>query len=110
MRLIKLGIYDPDYLDAFYESRPALAAAAYADQHRALIEDRAASSDFWTAALTRRGYETADIIANAAPMQQRWALENRPGLAGSFQIAAAQVRAFAPDVLLVARNGAQKGL
>ena len=104
-RLLKLGIYGADYLDKFYDGRPELAEAPYAVQHRALIEDRAASSDFWTAALRPLGYETADIIANAWPLQSRWAMENwgdRGPDGDPFAIAAAQVRAFAPDILLVA--------
>jgi spore maturation protein CgeB len=104
-RLLKLGIYGPGYLDSFYDRRPELAEAPYSVQHEALIEDRVASSDFWTAALRPLGYETADIIANASPLQRRWAKENRSdaGRSGDpFEIAAAQVRAFAPDILLVA--------
>ncbi|HYI41900.1 MAG TPA: glycosyltransferase [Allosphingosinicella sp.] len=105
VRLLKLGIYDPAYLDGFYRQRSGLAEASYGAQHRALIEDRAASSDFWTAALARIGYETADVIANAAPLQRRWALENAPvaGRNGDpFGISIAQARSFAPDVVLVA--------
>lgn len=104
-RLLKLGIYGPDYLDRFYDRRPELAKAPYPVQHDALIDDRAASSDFWTAALRPLGYETADIIANAGPAQLRWAMENRAGSGPDddlFAIAAAQIRAFAPDILLVA--------
>lgn len=102
MRLIKLGIYDPAYLEAFYRARPGLASKSYDIQHQTLIADRAASSDFWTAALARRGYETADLIANAAPLQHGWAAEQGVAAPDLFEIAAAQVRAFAPDILLVA--------
>lgn len=104
MRLLKLGIYDPAYLRASYARRPALAEASYDVQHAALIEDRVASSDFWTAALRRIGYATADIVANAEPLQRRWALENGVSDVAQvgFAIAAAQVRQFAPDILLVA--------
>jgi hypothetical protein len=105
VRLLKLGIYDAAYLDEFYRQRRGLPDAGYAEQHAALIGDRAASSDFWTAALRRIGYETADIVANAAPLQRRWATENgRADLKGAelFATAAAQIKAFAPDILLVA--------
>lgn len=104
VRLLKLGIYSPAYLEAFYGRRKGLARASYADQHRALIEDRFGSSDFWTTALARIGYETADVIANAGPLQGRWALEQgtSAGQGDPFAVAAAQIGAFAPDVLLVA--------
>lgn len=101
LRVLKLGVYDAAYIDDFYAARPDLAAAPYAHQHRALIEDRASSSDFWTAALARRGHDTADLIANAAPLQRRWA-EEQGAAAGLFETAAAQIKSFAPDVLLVA--------
>lgn len=104
-RLLKLGIYDPHYLEGFYAQRGGLASAAYVEQHEALIEDRAASSDFWTAALRRIGYETMDIIANALPLQRRWAAENCPGrnlAEDPFAIAVSQIKAFAPEIVLVA--------
>jgi hypothetical protein len=105
MRLLKLGVYYPNYLERFYARRPGLAAEPYAAQHAALIGDCFGSSDFWTVALSRLGYETSDLVANAEPMQKAWASER--GLAFDetnwlFEITAAQVRDFRPEVLLVA--------
>jgi spore maturation protein CgeB len=114
MRLLKLGVYYPDYLTQFYTERPGLAARSYAEQHAALMDDCFGSADFWTRALSGLGYETCDLVINAAPMQRAWALER--GLAtgdpagfGSlaadgwlFSVAAAQIETFRPDVLLVA--------
>lgn len=105
MRLLKIGVYYPNYLEQFYARRPGLAAQPYAAQHAALIADCFGSSDFWTKALSRVGYETCDLVANAAPLQEAWAAEH--GLefdeAGwLFAITEAQVRDFRPDVLLVA--------
>ncbi|MCA1615554.1 MAG: FkbM family methyltransferase [Acidobacteria bacterium] len=105
MRLLKLGVYHPTYLRQFYAARPALAAAPYAAQHAALIHDCYGSSDFWTSALSQLGYETRDTVANAEPLQRRWAREQGFGHADDdwlFGIAAAQVKAFRPDALLVA--------
>ena len=105
MRLLKLGVYHPSYLRQFYAERPALAAQPYSVQHWALIEDCYGSSDFWTTALNKYGYETCDTIANAEPLQRQWAEAN--GLRATtdgwlFEITGAQVQAFRPDVLLVA--------
>ena len=105
MRLLKLGVYYPNYLAQFYARRPGLAALPYAAQHAALIGDCFGSSDFWTKALSGLGYETCDLVANAEPMQRAWAAER--GLAVEdagwlFRITEAQVRDFRPDVLLVA--------
>jgi spore maturation protein CgeB len=105
MRLLKLGVYHPTYLKQFYAAHPQLAAQAYSVQLAALIEDCYGSSDFWTSALGGLGYETRDTIANAEPLQQSWARENGLGDAGSdwlFEITIAQVKAFCPEVLIVA--------
>jgi len=105
MRLLKLGIYHHSYLRDFYAKRPELKRQPYAVQHRALIDDCFGSSDFWTAALTKLNYETTDIIANAEFTQTSWASENNVNFDGNdwlFEIAAAQIKSFRPDVLLVA--------
>lgn len=105
MRLLKLGIYHSTYLREFYETRAGLGELDYAAQHRILIDDCFGSSDFWTRALNKLGYETADVIANAEPLQKRWARENDASFNEPdwlFDIAAAQVKKFRPDALLVA--------
>jgi hypothetical protein len=105
MRLLKIGVYYKTYLEQFYARRPGLAAAPYAEQHAALIDDCFGSSDFWTRELSRLGYETRDLVINAEPLQRAWAAER--GLAVDeggwlFDIAEAQVEEFRPDLLLVA--------
>lgn len=105
MRLLKLGIYHFTYLRNFYAKRPELKTQPYSVQHRALIDDCFGSSDFWTEALTRLNYETTDIIANAEFLQTSWASENGVKFNKNdwlFEIAAAQIKKFRPDVLLVA--------
>ncbi len=105
MRLLKLGVYHPAYLRQFYAARPAPAAEAYAAQHAALIRDGYGSSDFWTSALAQLGYETCDTIANAEPLQRGWAREQNFACADDgwlFQVTTAQVKAFRPDVIIVA--------
>jgi hypothetical protein len=105
MRLLKLGIYHPTYLRDFYAERPELETQTYLTQHRTLIDDCFGSSDFWTRALNNLGYQTTDIIANAEPLQKRWARENDLSFDESrwlFEIAAAQIKKFRPRVLLVA--------
>ena len=105
MRLLKLGVYYPVYLEQFYARRPGLAAEPYAAQHAALIDDCFGSSDFWTCALSRMGYETCDLVINAEPLQRAWAAER--GLEFDeadwlFKITEAQVKDFSPDALIVA--------
>lgn len=105
MRLLKLGVYYSAYLQQFYQQFPALAAKDYPTQHAALMYDCFGSSNFVTKALNQLNYETCDIVANAEPMQKMWA--NEQGLEFDqshwmFDIAAAQIQVFRPDVLLVA--------
>lgn len=105
MRLLKLGIYHPTYLRDFYAERPGLETQTYSTQHKTLIDDCFGSSDFWTRALNNLDYQTTDIIANAEPLQKRWARENDLSFDESrwlFEIAAAQIKKFRPRVLLVA--------
>lgn len=105
MRLLKIGVYYPEYLKHFYSERPHLASQPYAHQHAALMDDCFGSSDFWTKALTARDYETADLIMNAEPMQKAWATEAATEYDDKnwvFSVTAAQVEMFKPDVLLVA--------
>lgn len=105
MRLLKIGVYYPNYLEQFYARRPGLAAQPYAAQHAALIGDCFGSSDFWTRALSELGYETCDLVANAEPMQRAWAAERGVEFDEAgwlFTVAEAQVRDFRPEVLLVA--------
>jgi hypothetical protein len=105
MRLLKIGVYYPTYLEQFYTLRPGLAALPYAAQHAALMDDCFGSSDFWTKALSELGYETCDLVANAEPMQKVWAAEHGFEFRESdwlFEITAAQVRDFRPDALIVA--------
>jgi len=47
MRLLKIGVYYPNYLEQFYARRPGLAAQPYAAQHAPLIGDFFGSSGFW---------------------------------------------------------------
>jgi hypothetical protein len=105
MRLLKIGVYYPTYLEQFYARREGLAAEPSAAQHAALMHDCFGSSDFWTNALAGRGYETCDIVANAEPLQKRWAEERGVRYREDgwlFEITAAQIKAFRPDVIIVA--------
>lgn len=105
MRILKLGVYYPAYLEQFYGARPGLEREDYATQHAALIHDAFGSADFWTAALRNLGHVTADLVINAEPLQRAWAREqDLPWPAGEWALAVGreQVKAFRPDVLLVA--------
>ncbi|MDQ2976125.1 MAG: glycosyltransferase [Acidobacteriota bacterium] len=68
------------------------------------MADSCGWADFWSVALNRLGYEAGEIIANAEPMQKRWAMENGFPFSENnwvLEIAAAQVKAFQPEVLFL---------
>jgi len=105
MRLLKLGVYYPAYLEQLYARRPGLDAQTYSIQNAVLLGDCFGSSNFWTNALSKLGYETCDLVINAEPMQKTWAREHGFRFSETnwlFEIAAAQVKAFRPYVMIVA--------
>ena len=104
MKLQRITTNYPGYLRQFYQTRPELVSESYATQHAALMRDAHGWADFWSAALGKLGYECDEVVSNAELLQKAWAREN--GFIYSednwlFEITAAQVKAFKPDVLFV---------
>ena len=102
LRWLRLSSHYPAYLAQFYAARPGLFAQPYTAQHAALMVDGFGWADFWSVALGRLGYDTCEVIANAEPLQKRWAAENGITFTENGwteEIALAQIEAFAPDVL-----------
>jgi spore maturation protein CgeB len=104
VRLLKIGIYPPAYLELFYSVHTALSAEPYAVQHSTLIGDYFGTSDFWTRNLKELGYEAIDIVANCQPLQNSWAREHAVPFEADwlFRVTTAQIKAFRPDVLIIA--------
>ena len=104
MRVQRINIYYPEYVQQFYSRRPDLGAQSYADQHRALMNDCILWSNSWSVALGELGYESEEVVANIEPMQKRWASEQGVEYDESqwlFQIVLAQIKKFQPDILFV---------
>ena len=117
MRVLVVDTYYPAFLDAHYAERPGLAERPYGEQLRSLMERSFGTSDAYSCNLVELGHEAAEVIVNAAPLQDAWAREHggarlaraRTRLPGRFgiaarerlpqRIAAAQVAAFEPDVV-----------
>jgi spore maturation protein CgeB len=99
MRFLYLTTYYDSFLRQFYGDRPALSQQSYEAQRRALLTESFGWADFWSRALTPRGYEASELIVNAEPMQQAWGREHGIGGASARAIAIHQVREFAPDVI-----------
>lgn len=104
VKLQRITTNYPGYLRQFYLTKPELVSQPYAVQHAALMREAHGWSDFWSNALGKLGYECDEVVSNAEPLQQAWAREN--GFSYNedtwlFEITAAQVKAFKPDVLFV---------
>lgn len=104
VKLQRITTNYPGYLRQFYQTNAELVSQPYAVQHAALMREAHGWADFWSKALGKLGYECDEVVSNAEPLQKAWALEH--GLSYNeegwlFEITAAQVKAFKPDVLFV---------
>lgn len=104
MKLQRITTNYPGYLRQFYQTNTELGSQTFATQHAALMRGAHAWVDFWSNALSKLGYECDEVVSNAEALQKTWAREN--GLSYNednwlFEITAAQVKAFKPDVLFV---------
>jgi spore maturation protein CgeB len=128
MKVLILDTYYSRFLEATYRQTPGLASRPYAAQLEHLLAQCFGTSDFYSRHLREFGVDAADIVVNCAPLQLRWAQEHGlgpfvhraprrgvlrsliarlrgDGLPSAFrsaeaeQIALAQIRAIAPDVL-----------
>ena len=103
MRLLRLSTAYPTYLKKFYADRPGLCDQPFVEQRLAMIGEPYRWNNLWTLRFAPLGYEVLELVCNAGPMQRRWAAEH--GLSYSEngwvpQIAAAQVEAFRPDIVV----------
>jgi hypothetical protein len=104
MRLQRINIYYPEYVQQFYSRQPGLETQSYVEQHRALMADCFLWSNFWSVALGELGYESEEIVANIQPMQKRWAMEQGVEFDEPqwlFQIVLGQIKKFRPEILFV---------
>jgi spore maturation protein CgeB len=76
MRIVIFDTYYPEALKLVYQNDPGLEDRSYAEQIRAVYELGFARSDFLPLNLYRLGHEANQFIANAEPLQRRWALEH----------------------------------
>ncbi len=95
-----LNTYYRGFLERLYARNPELALASYAEQHRRIQQECFGDSDFYSHGLALQGWQSADLIVNWEPLQQRWAGEH--GVQGDWAaVALAQIEAQRPDVVYV---------
>jgi spore maturation protein CgeB len=103
-RLQRLTTVYPAFAEQFLASVADSPSRSYADWYAHLTSWRFAESDFHAVHLRRLGHAAENLFLSVEPLQKQWAdehgLQFRPA-DWLGEIAAAQVAAFQPDVLLL---------
>lgn len=103
-RVAFLGTLYPGYVEQFYARRPELGGLSFAEQESKLADDFFGWGFSFPKALSDLGHETTYIIANARPLQTRWASENKRDYSESdwlMDLVIARLQAFEPDTLYI---------
>src|SRR5438552_1527875 len=101
MKLAYFTTLYPAYLDQLYARHPGLERRDWASQRAAIDQDAFGWIGLWPRVLPPLGYQVFEVLLNAAALQRAWRAEHAGGERGASleEIALAQVRAFAPEVL-----------
>jgi hypothetical protein len=102
LRFLQVNTFYPAYLRDFYAERPALHAAPFQAHIDALLDDGFSGGHMLSRALARRGWDSHQIVANAAPAQRRWLAENELSLPEPLDIGlvtAMQIELLRPDAV-----------
>ena len=98
-KFVKVNMFYPSYLADYYTRNPWITTESYADQLSHLMSDRFGWSDFLTKQLRKLGVDAREIVANAIPLQNAWALEHGSRASGN-HLLVRQLKALKPDVVL----------
>ncbi len=96
---VKVNMFYPSYLADYYARNPRIIKESYAEQLSHLMSDRFGWSDFLTKQLRKLGVDAQEIVANAIPLQNAWALEHGSRASGN-HLLVQQLKALKPDVVL----------
>jgi hypothetical protein len=102
IRFLQVNTFYPAYLRDFYGVRPNLVDADYNAHIDALLDDGFSGVHMLTRSLSKLGWDTFQVLANAAPAQRAWLKKNDFHLAEPLDIklvTAMQIELFKPDVL-----------
>jgi hypothetical protein len=101
MRLAFLTTLYPAYLRQLYARHPGLGQRPWAEQRSTLDHDAFGWVGVWPRALAPLGYEVMEVFLNAQSLGRAWLHEQSGAQSGTGpeEIAVAQVRSFAPEVL-----------
>ncbi|MCF8506728.1 MAG: glycosyltransferase [Caulobacter sp.] len=100
-RLLQVVNYYPAAIEDVYRRRPDLAGAPFARQIEALLDCGFNAAHNVAPALTRHGWETHFVVANAAAAQAAWLAEKGLPQQDSAGILLRQIEVLRPDVVYV---------
>lgn len=98
-KFVKVNMFYPSYLADYYARNPWITKESYAEQLSHLMSDRFGWSDFLTKQLCKLGVNAQEIVANAIPLQNAWALEHGSRANGN-HLLVQQLKSLKPDVVL----------
>ena len=104
MKLVKITTAYSLYLKKFYLKNPKIKSETYKKQKAALDYDSFGLSDYWKNALEPLGYSVTEILANAEPLQKKWAEENGVKYSENnwlLDITESQIIKESPDILFI---------
>ncbi len=97
-RFVKVTYYYRDFLKKYYSQNPGIVNQSYNVQLAHLMNERYAWSDYYSTHLRELGNEACEIVANAEPLQNQWAAENRSDAKGK-EIVFEQLKTLKPEVV-----------
>lgn len=106
-RFVKVSAHYPAYLDNFYSRKPGIEKLSYIEQYENIMAD-AFGGNLFTPHLKKLGVDAYEIIANADPLQNAWAMENGTNESGN-DLLIEQLRRIKPDVVLFDNSSAHNG-
>jgi spore maturation protein CgeB len=103
MKIALISSYYKAYLHDFYRRNPCLNELPHRQQLDVLLLDYFSWQQAVILRLIQQSHEVQILPANAKPIQQAWAKENRVTVDRNWQfsIPIAQIQQFKPDILLV---------
>lgn len=107
-KLVKVTTYYKDYLQRYYSQHPSIISLSYDEQHKHLMSQAYGWSDYYAKHLRTLGVDAYEIVANAEPMQKKWAEENKLQINAN-EIVLEQIKKFKPDVVFMQDSTAFNG-
>ena len=96
--LVKISSYYREFLERYYYEYPHIAEQPYTVQYVHLMDQGVSWADWFKRYFEKRGVEAHEIVYNAHPLQNRWAIESGLNLKGK-DLLFAQLQMIRPDVV-----------